>query len=71
MQNIFILSPNLDIVILQGFRKIMKALHAKEEDVHYLKPGDFKTKGKEWLKLFRLTHFDEDVTPYMHGVCYP
>jgi len=27
----------------------------------------FQEQARNWAKIFRVVHFDEDVTPYIHG----
>ena len=45
----------------------MRALQVQENDPEYLKPQSFKTRVREWGKLFLEMFYDDDITPYIHS----
>ena len=52
---------------LPNFRELYAALEAEPGEQHYKSPQQFKEQGRNLAKFFRVVHFDEDVTPYIHG----
>ena len=52
----------------QGFGELFGALEAEPDEEQYKSPKQFKEQARNWAKFFRIVHFDEDVTPYIHGI---
>ena len=46
---------------------MIKALNAEPGQEEYNAPLQFKDHARKWATFFREVHFDEDVTPYIHG----
>lgn len=52
----------------QGFGELFGALEAEPGKEQYKSPEQFKERARNWAKFCRIVHFDEDVTPYIHGI---
>ncbi|KAL9977207.1 hypothetical protein ACROYT_G014586 [Oculina patagonica] len=53
--------------VWKGFADLYAALEAEPGDENYKSPEQFQGQVRNWAKFFKAVHFDEDVTPYIHG----
>lgn len=42
-------------------------MEAEPSDDNFQSPEEFQRKARKWAKLFKEVHFEEDITPYIHG----
>ena len=46
----------------------MRALQVKEDHPDYIHPTNFQSHARDWGKLFMELFYDDDLTPYIHGM---
>lgn len=55
------------ITLILGICDLYAALEAEPSDDNFKSPEEFQRRARMWAKLFKEVHFDEDITPYIHG----
>lgn len=46
----------------------MRALQVKQDHPDYIQPESFQRHARDWGKLFMELFYDDDLTPYIHGM---
>lgn len=46
----------------------MRALQVKKDHPDYIDPINFQSHARDWGKLFMELFYDDDLTPYIHGM---
>lgn len=46
----------------------MRALQVEEDHPDYIHPNNFQDHARDWGKLFMELFYDDDLTPYIHGM---
>ncbi|CAH3154023.1 unnamed protein product, partial [Porites lobata] len=54
----------------KGFDELVTALEAEPGQECYKPPDLFREQARKWAMFFRVVHFDEDITPYIHALAY-
>lgn len=54
--------------VIQGFKTLNRALQVTQDHPDYIQPESFQQFARSWGKLFMELFFDDDLTPYIHGM---